>query len=125
MTQMALSDRNGDIDLRCSRPSPDSVELHVDADASVGVLRVRMRSAEDEVVMERLVRSVPSSIRFRKPERGSYAIEVEPLRGRGASRTKNLTWSDWGEMMGDKGGRGGDIGSMERSLRGEATLRVA
>jgi hypothetical protein len=126
MKNVNILDRVGDIDIRCSSTNCETLELHVDSDHDVGVLRVRLYGADQQVMMERLVRSVPSSLKVRLPDTGTYAIEVAPLPKKGQARANNLTWSDWAEMMGaDPGRRGGAVGTSREAVHANATLRVA
>jgi hypothetical protein len=62
---------------------------------------------------------------FAAPDNGRYDIMVRPLAGVGASQGKCLTWSDWGQMMGAGGGKGGQQGCTTTAVVGDATLMVA
>ena len=123
---ITLRNNTGDFNLHCSKDHSDNrAELHLDADHDHGTLRVRMYNQQADLVLERVVRKLPGTLKFSVPSAGTYAIEVAPLKNGGASRGKNLTWSDWSSMMGGSGPRGGQSGHTMAHAHGVAELKVA
>lgn len=70
----------------------EQVELTVDSMDDVQVMQLRVYDPNGKVVVERVVRSFPMTVKFPAATAGRYELEMASIQQK---RIKAFTWSDW------------------------------
>lgn len=72
----------------------ERIRLSLDSNSDTGVCRLRIYNPAGTVVVERVIRQVPTSVEFAAKAAGRYEMELATVDA-GERSKRVFTWSDW------------------------------